>query len=34
MLVADTDLGIDLIREREELRALVEAYRKGTLKEK
>lgn len=34
MLVADTDLGLDLIREREELRALVEAYRKGTLKEK
>ncbi|MDO4517924.1 MAG: fructose-1,6-bisphosphatase, partial [Bacillota bacterium] len=33
MLVVDTDLGKELLREREELRALVEAYRKGTLKE-
>ena len=33
MLVVDTDLGKELLREREELRALVEAYRNGTLKE-
>ena len=33
MLVVDTDLGRELLREREELRALVEAYRRGTLKE-
>ena len=34
MLVVDTDLGGELLREREELRALVEAYRDGTLKER
>lgn len=34
MLVVDTDLGKELLREREELRALVEAYRNGSLKEK
>ena len=34
MLVVDTDLGSELLREREELRALVEAYRDGTLKER
>ncbi|MDO4833996.1 MAG: fructose-1,6-bisphosphatase [Bacillota bacterium] len=34
MLVGDTDLGLELMREREELKALVEAYRKGSLKEK
>ena len=33
MLVVDTDLGKELLREREELRALVEAYRNGSLKE-
>jgi len=33
MLVVDTDLGGELLREREELRALVEAYRDGSLKE-
>lgn len=33
MLVVDTDLGGELLREREELRALVEAYRNGSLKE-
>lgn len=33
MLVVDTDLGMELLREREELRALVDAYRNGTLKE-
>ena len=33
MLVVDTDLGLELLREREELRALVEAYRNGSLKE-
>ena len=34
MLVVDTDLGGELLREREELRALVEAYRDGSLKER
>jgi fructose-1,6-bisphosphatase-3 len=34
MLVVDTDLGGELLREREELRALVEAYRNGTIKER
>ena len=34
MLVVDTDLGGELLREREELRALVEAYRNGSLKER
>lgn len=34
ILVVDTDLGKELLREREELRALVDAYRQGTLKEK
>lgn len=33
MLVVDTDLGRELLREREELKALVEAYRNGTIKE-
>ncbi|MDD4200068.1 MAG: fructose-1,6-bisphosphatase [Eubacteriales bacterium] len=33
-LVVDTDLGKELLREREELRALVQAYRNGSLKEK
>lgn len=33
VLVVDTDLGDELLREREELRALVEAYRNGSLKE-
>ena len=34
MLVVDTDLGGELLREREELRALVESYRNGSLKER
>ena len=34
MLVADTDLGKELKREKDELSELVAAYRKGTMKEK
>lgn len=34
MLVADTDLGKELARERDELRALVAAYKNGELNEK
>ena len=34
MLIADTDIGVELIREKEELKALVDAYRSGEMKEK
>ena len=33
MLIADTDIGVELVRERDELKALVEAYRNGSMKE-
>ena len=34
MLIADTDIGVELKREKEELKALVQAYRNGTMKER
>ena len=34
MLISDTDIGVELIRERDELKKLVAAYRSGKMKEK
>ncbi len=34
MLISDTDIGVELIRERDELKELVAAYRSGKMKEK
>jgi fructose-1,6-bisphosphatase-3 len=34
MLIQDTDEGKELIREREELKELVEAYRSGAMKQR
>jgi len=34
VLIADTDIGVELARERDELKALVEAYRSGQMKQK
>ena len=34
VLIADTDIGVELARERDELKALVDAYRSGQMKQK
>ncbi|MBQ6400919.1 MAG: fructose-1,6-bisphosphatase [Firmicutes bacterium] len=34
VLISDTDIGVELIRERDELKELVDAYRSGRMKEK